>query len=268
MNRRRGHALAASIFVIPGLIGCESAPMSATPPVVVPSAGAAVAYSPSPAHVPRALPTPAPEDSIGPTPTRSGAPADRGAAAPAGHRTTIVVDIDETLCITDYNCVLWGIGSDDSRPLAHAAETLNELARSYDIIYLTARPSSVAHRSRAWLNRHGFPKGELIGSPSIGDFLGQTGFKKKTLARLKRERKGLLIGIGDKPTDAEAYRENGMLALVVNPWEGKRYHPRDLIFRDWRGIARFFEANEGILMDPLRLASSIRTGELPVMNPG
>lgn len=266
MNRRRGHALVATTLYS-GLIGCSSAPMNAGPPVALPPAGATVAYSPSPTALPRVLPTPAAEDSIGPTPTRSAAPSGR-AATPATHRTTIVVDIDETLCITDYNCVLWGIGSDDSRPLAHAAQTLNELARSYDIVYLTARPTSVAHRSQAWLARHGFPKGQLVGSPTIGDFLGQTGFKKKALARLQRERKGLLIGIGDKPTDAEAYRENGMLALIVNPWEGKRYHPHDLIFQDWRGIARFFEANEGVLIDPLKLASGIRTGELTVMNPG
>jgi hypothetical protein len=183
-------------------------------------------------------------------------------------RTTIVVDIDETLCVTDYNSVLWGIGTDDSRPLASAPQTLTRLARDYEIIYLTARPKSSEKKSRRWLISRGFPDGRIITSPTLGDFLAQTGFKKSMLARLQRQYGRMLIGIGDKPTDAEAYRQNGMLPLVVNPWKDRRYRRGELIFRDWAGVEAFFERNRELLTDSPRLAEALRDGNIPVTRSG
>ena len=183
-------------------------------------------------------------------------------------RTTIVVDVDDTLCTTDYNCVLWGIGSDGSEPLMNAARVLRELATKYDILYLTARPASTSHRTERWLKKYNFPSGPIMGSKNIIDFLGQTSFKKKTLAKLRRERSGTLIGIGDRPRDAEAYRTNQMVPVVVNPCRGGKFHRDDLLFRDWNSVARFFEANERLFLDPLELAEDIRKGELRVAMPG
>jgi hypothetical protein len=170
--------------------------------------------------------------------------------------------------IPGQHCVILGIGSDGSRPFDDAARTLRELAKKYDILYLSARPASVAHRTRRWLNANDFPAGPVLGSRNLIDFFAQTNFKKKTLARLQRERGNMLIGIGDRPRDAEAYRANQMLPIVVNPCSGGKFHPNELVFETWDDVARFFQANENTLQDPLKLAQSIKKGQLHVTVPG
>src|SRR5207237_1686780 len=51
-----------------------------------------------------------------PAPPRVGIPQALEKDSQPAARTTIAVDIDETLCVTDYTCVLWGIGRDNSTP--------------------------------------------------------------------------------------------------------------------------------------------------------
>lgn len=181
---------------------------------------------------------------------------------PTPSRTTLVVDIDETLCVTDYNSVLWGLGRDDSTPLPGAVSAMSRLAREYNIVYLTARPKSCENRTRRWLTSRGFPDGPLITSPTVGDFIGQTGFKKSMLARLQRQYGQMLIGIGDKPTDAEAYRQNGMLPVIVNPWRDRRYQNQEIIIQDWSGVLAFFERNRDVLTDSRRLADGLQRRSL------
>ena len=192
----------------------------------------------------------------------------RRAAAVPERRTTIVVDIDETLCITDYNCVLWGIGSDDSAPLRDARRVMRQLSERFDIVYLTARPTSCVPKTRRWLTSNGFPDGQIVGSPSLGDFLGQTGFKKKALRRLRAASERVLIGIGDKNTDAEAYRENGMLAIIVNPWSHQRYSRDDIVLHEWSRVGTFFEANADLFTAPGQLAEAILRTRLTLRMPG
>ena len=160
-------------------------------------------------------------------------------SVPANHeRITLVVDIDETLCVTDYNSVLWGIGSDDSRPLAGCVTVMRELASDYDILYLTARPDSVRGKTQRWLASKGFPQGRIVTSPTVGDFILQSDFKKNMLRRIGGGQKGMLIGIGDKAADGEAYRTNRMLSVVVNPWSTHRYHRNDVVLTNWPALGR------------------------------
>lgn len=193
--------------------------------------------------------------------------ASRAKAVPE-RRTTIVVDVDETLCITDYNCVLWGIGSDDSRPLRDAQRVMRQLSERFDILYLTARPTSCIPKTRRWLTSNGFPDGQIVGSPSLGDFLGQTGFKKKALRRLREASDRILIGIGDKNTDAEAYRDNGMLAIIVNPWSHQRYSRNDIVLNEWSRVGTFFEANADLFTAPEQLAEAMSRNRLSLQMPG
>lgn len=186
---------------------------------------------------------------------------------PTGERTTLVVDIDETLCVTDYNSVLWGIGKDDSQPLPNSQKTLSLLSREYNILYLTARPTTCANKTQRWLTSRGFPSGPLVTSPTLGDFLGQTDFKRKMLARLQQQNRRVLIGIGDKPTDAEAYRDNGMLPVIVNPWRDRTYRQGEIVMRDWQALSSFFELNRASLTSPDKLGESLRRSALTVQLP-
>ena len=180
--------------------------------------------------------------------------------------TTLVVDIDETLCVTDYNSVLWGVGRDDSRPLPNAPEVLRRLSQDYRIVYLTARPTSTRSRTQRWLAREGFPAGDIITSASALELISQTRFKEKMLGKMHRSYSNMLIGIGDKPTDADAYRRTGLLPVVVNPWRDRHYRPGELIMKDWRQLGEFFERNRDVLTDRPLLAESIQSrSALPLM---
>lgn len=174
----------------------------------------------------------------------------------------IAVDVDETLSITDYNHLLWGIGDDDSTPLPGAQATLRRLSGEYDIVYVTARSKSLEDKTRRWLERHRFPAGRIVTSPTLGDFLLQSSFKRKVFAKLRREYPNLLIGIGDKTKDAEAYRKNGMVPVVVNPWKGHDYHDDDIVCRDWSAVAAFFARHRDTLRDTSRLAALLSAGRV------
>lgn len=156
-------------------------------------------------------------------------------------RRTIVVDVDDTLCTTDYKSVIFGIGADHSKPFAAAAETLRALSLDYDILYLSARPASVAHRTRRWLDANGFPPGRIIGSKTLLDVIDQAAYKRRVLTRLQQEGEGVFVGIGDRPRDTRAYQATGLLTIVVNPRGGLNYQPNSLIFEDWEHVAAFFK---------------------------
>lgn len=203
-------------------------------------------------------------------------PVSLGGSHVAGHETALsavqppkstekpvlAVDVDETLCITDYNSLLWGIGDDDTTALPGAQPTLSRLAASFDLVYLTARSRSLKNKTQHWLDRHGFPGGRLVTSPTLGDFIFQGDFKRKVLRKLRHEHPNMVIGIGDKAKDAEAYRSNHMLAVIVNPWSSQRYHTDDVICRDWSAVSDFFSANHELLSDPRLLSQSLSRGRL------
>lgn len=175
-------------------------------------------------------------------------------------RTTLVVDVDETLSITDYNSLYLGIGSDDSRPLHGAPEAMRALAKEFDIVYLTARPNSLVRKTLRWLTAYSFPLGPIFTSPSI--FGSRAAHKQRTLAQLRSRSPNMLIGIGDKAGDAASYRAYGMLAVVVNPWRKQQYRRDDIVLRNWDDVAAFFRANQALLTNPGRLATAMRAGQL------
>lgn len=49
-----------------------------------------------------------------------------------------------------------------AEPFEGAAEVLNQLSKHYEILYLTARPQWAKKLTYNWLERHGFPAGEIV----------------------------------------------------------------------------------------------------------
>lgn len=165
-------------------------------------------------------------------------------------RVGIIVDVDETISITDYPSLVFGIGTDESRPHRHARDVLTILSRHFDITYLSARPQWLTGETRKWLNEKGFPAGTVLTTARMLDVYRPGPFKKRSVAALRRTSPNLLIGIGDRHTDVEAYVANGMLPLVVNPRRHVAYHEQAEVFRDWRDIGEFFEQHAATLRDP------------------
>ncbi|HOQ86024.1 MAG TPA: hypothetical protein PLQ89_09915 [Phycisphaerae bacterium] len=177
-------------------------------------------------------------------------------------RPVLAVDVDETLSVTDYQHLMWGIGHDDGRPLPGAQATLSRLSATFDIVYVTARSRSMKGKTERWLARHGFPAGRLVTAPTLGDFIFQGDFKQRIIRKLRNEYPNLVVGIGDKAKDGKAYRESGMISVIVNPWSDHKYHPNDVVLRDWSAVSEFFQANHELLSNPRRLNQDLSRGRL------
>lgn len=175
-------------------------------------------------------------------------------------RTIIVCDIDETVSATNYSALL-AEGPDDigSQPLPGAVEVMNELSQRFNIIYITGRPRFLLNKSRRWLARHGFPAAPVVTALSIGEAIRVQKFKGGQISDLKCLASNLLIGIGNATTDSEAYASNGLLTIVIEDSDSKRFRAHAVVVRNWAMIRELFEANREVLEDPARLSEIIQT---------
>lgn len=96
-----------------------------------------------------------------------------------------------------------------------AADALNLLAARYGILYVTFRPDDFLLDTKEWLRVHGFPPGPTYFSRPPWDGLSSSAFKTRLLRELKAEWPGIAAGIGVDDSDSDAYRDNGMRALVL-----------------------------------------------------
>jgi hypothetical protein len=173
-------------------------------------------------------------------------------------RVIIAVDIDHTIADTDYEQLLAHHSEDDSDPIKHSVKALHALARDYQIAYLTSRPRFLIDKTRAWLREEGFPAGPVITSVRTRDLVQPGRFKSEKLHALRKAWPTLLIGIGNQSSDAEAYGANGMLTLMLPGKDGGDVGPHAIVFRDWKGLARFCEANRETLTSADRLKEAIK----------
>ena len=178
-----------------------------------------------------------------------------------GGRPAIAVDVDHTVCDTDRDH-LYFKAADDSRPITGAAATLTVLAADFEILYLTARPHAFFSKTRTWLKSNGFPDGPLIMSPGWRSTFRQESYKRDTLRQLREYLPQILIGIGDKPQDAEASRDNGMLAIQLQT-KGESTSVGELRYvRNWSEIRRFFQEHRSLLTDLKRLHGCLEDGTI------
>jgi hypothetical protein len=173
-------------------------------------------------------------------------------------RVIIAVDIDHTIAKTDYEELLAQRGKDESDPVKHSVQALNALARDFHIVYLTSRPRFLIDKTRAWLREKGFPTGPVITSVRIRDLVRPKEFKEERLHTLRKAWPTLLIGIGNQPSDAEAYGASGMLSLMLPGKNGGDFAPHAIVFRDWKGLVRFCEANHETLASAAQLKEAIK----------
>ncbi|HOQ84530.1 MAG TPA: PepSY domain-containing protein [Phycisphaerae bacterium] len=180
------------------------------------------------------------------------------------NRPGIIVDIDETISITDYPTLVFGIGHDDSKPYENAREVLASLSEQFDLVYLTSRPQWLAGETHEWLAKQQFPPGKVLTTARMVDVYWPGSFKKRAIGALRHTSPTLLIGIGDRHTDIEAYVANNMLALVVHPRRGVKYHPDAIILQDWPAVQAFFEEHKQTLCDPDALRAHFGVGGPPL----
>jgi len=175
-------------------------------------------------------------------------------------RTIVVVDIDDTICDTDTEEVIFQKRDLESSPIGHAQPTLARLADSFQIAYLTARPEALFTKTVNWLNDHRFPPGPVFVAPDLRRMIRQRKYKTAVLKRLRADWPNIRIGIGDSNVDARAYSDNEMLTLIVAEQYQENLDRQAIVLRDWSGIEKFFESNRPVLTDSASLAHIIETG--------
>lgn len=187
------------------------------------------------------------------------------ASAPIYHwtrdKTVIAVDIDETISATKYSD-LFVAEIDGSKPIHGSANALWALSKKYQILYFSARPVFLQDKTRRWLKDNYFPPAPSAFAMSFEACLRQAHYKRLMLEDLRSRWPNLLVGIGDKKVDDEAYGPYGMLTLIVNRAPIGSYTQRCIMCRDWQEITTFFNTHEPRLTDPTLLAGMLeRHGE-------
>ncbi|MBN1555001.1 MAG: hypothetical protein JXA11_09660 [Phycisphaerae bacterium] len=133
----------------------------------------------------------------------------------------VVVDLDRTLVESSFfRVVLW----DGGKPMPDSRRVMRRIAETHDVIYLTHRPDDLTRTSRLWLEEKGYPDGVLVLSTARG-MVGDSGkFKAARLRRIRKHFPNLRFGVGDKESDIEAYRDNGMKAIWIPRVKDKPKH--------------------------------------------
>lgn len=193
-------------------------------------------------------------------------PASAAAATPPTtqpQRVAIVLDVDETISITDYLPLVTGIGTEHSKPLKDACQTVTELSGSFEIIYLTHRPQLFFKDTHEWLGNNGFPRGIIVTSSRTVDLFWPSAYKARTLATLRTRHPNIMIGIGDRAGDARAHAANDLLAIVVNPRPGDAFSPDAVVLKTWSDVRAYFREHHDVLSNPDRLRSEYKVGGPP-----
>jgi len=165
-------------------------------------------------------------------------------------RPVVICDIDGTL--SDMGGLRVPVSGWRAPAFPGAPALLRDLARTHAIVYLSARDQSFRAASRGFLRKHDFPLGPLLlnswgidkGSQREQLLPSRHGrFKLKVLERLKARGLKLVMGIGDKPGDAEAYEGAGIRSLIRSE---TALGERSIVFPDYATLRKRLVA-EGLV---------------------
>jgi hypothetical protein len=132
-------------------------------------------------------------------------------AARAKDTPIVITDLDRTVVASGFFSVLAGI----AKPMPGAAVVLGRLAKDHTVVYLTHRPDFLAPSSKRWLTENGFPAGPVLTS-TMGTLISGSGpYKAGRLAAMKKTFPNVLVGIGDKMSDAKVYADNGVRPILI-----------------------------------------------------
>jgi len=178
------------------------------------------------------------------------------------NRTIMIFDIDGTISQTDWLELYLKESSKNTVPIQCAAETLRELSRRYNIMYLSARPRVLLDTTEQWLARNHFPPGPLLTASNIDQGLEAERFKAKAIRHQKTYLWQILIGVGNLESDAEAYGAAGLLTLIRHKRDDRKFRAHAIVLPDYAAIRAFFAANAAILEDPARLRRALECRQM------
>jgi hypothetical protein len=146
-----------------------------------------------------------------------------GAGAP-----TIVIDLDETILFRQRGLVdaallyLWpGAGARVGVPYPSAVAAINHLASRYRFVAVTARWKGAGRGTHGWLAASGLPGMPVILAEGMHpQDAPRAAYKAAAIRHIREEGWNPVLGVGDRPSDMEAYTSEGLRAFMVAHREG------------------------------------------------
>ncbi|HEY5465832.1 MAG TPA: hypothetical protein VIL27_02240 [Clostridia bacterium] len=131
---------------------------------------------------------------------------------------SVLVFIDGTICDQRHRIYLYGTPNfnlDDNIlndiPTPGSIKCVTELSKKYNIIYIGSRSNIYVDITRKWLNKAGFPDGEI--------YLGENQQERIKIALELREKNDFIAGIGDRWDDNELHLALGCKSFILKEWE-------------------------------------------------
>ncbi len=147
---------------------------------------------------------------------------------PKTRKPGLVLDLDGT--ILDRNLgeslKLYLLPSSRTgRIFSRAGEALRRLSEKAELVGVTARCFLASGNTRRWLQAQGLPPFPVFHAPF---FLvrekARVRFKRRCLRKLKEEGYRLVLGVGDRGSDLEAYLSEGLFPVLLVPEPKGRRH--------------------------------------------
>lgn len=150
----------------------------------------------------------------------------------------IVVDIDHTIAdVSPQGFIFRKV--QNVRPLLGSREALDEISRTMQIVYLTARDHIFTRKTKLWLRAAEFPEAPVY-------LRRQTRFwthnpREHKIERLKELRPkfpNIRWGVGDKPGDVAAYDAHGITPILIAPERPPEVPADTICLPDWASIRK------------------------------
>ena len=106
----------------------------------------------------------------------------------------------------------------------------------------------------------------MVTAATIDDGIHAERFERETILRLQEIAPNILIGIGNRNSDAEAYGACGLVTLIRHEADDRRFRAHALVLEDWETIRKFFDLNRELLENPQQLRAAIQNNT-PLVTP-
>lgn len=129
----------------------------------------------------------------------------------------LLVFIDETTCDNRHRIPLKGTKEFYSEenimkdiPTPGSVECMKELSQKYHLIYIGARPKEYVEITKKWLDKVGFPEGEV--------YLGKDLQERMDIVKELYKKYEFHAGIGDRWDDKELHLELKCRSFILQEW--------------------------------------------------
>ncbi|MFA5780489.1 MAG: hypothetical protein WC947_10185 [Elusimicrobiota bacterium] len=148
-------------------------------------------------------------------------------------KPAVIVDIDHT--VADVSWLGYILKSNNKvKPLKNAPDVLQELSKSYNLIFVTKREDVFLQKTEDWLKMYKFPDAPVFFWDWGNYPISSAKYKTQRIKMLKKIWKNISIGIGDRDTDIKAYLANGLKVIKIG--KENKVIPDVTFVSDWDDI--------------------------------